>query len=641
MEHSNQTVSEGTRFRNWFKDLEDKHQTDWVYSLSYHVWQNMTYREFEFWFDRNSQDLYRRAAELEHSEVSGLDTSGLVPFTPPGLLPAGFQQIWDTEPLSVSTKENWKLIRLVANTTSFHHLISDNAQYRTRFEALQDLHIREYYAAKGQRVPEHHLEGDWLDFFNRLPPRAATTEIMNEMINTSKRTRHVPPDAWWAMINPGPTTTDEFVNALCRRFLAEFHHYEASQELYPFRHSTYLGIRLPNRWRDWWANSDPKYRTSYIWCYSMANLDRAPQDIMQGLRNNLDLRPLRPGEEVEQPDDDDIGNAPHQPSTYGQSFGSRHGEQGYGRAGYGTGDSTPFHSTPYESTGYDSTPYGSTPFIQSPVPLQGTFQTPSPQHQPPKGYSCLSNSAADAAPGNIEPDPNERAARIYNSTKKPRLIGISGRPVQGIANYGWWGKYVDDGPQKPDETVEKYIERVNRARDNMRIQLRLRPNPPVRHADESIEQHRQRLNTFNNNLKWNETAHNNRMDDEHPQFDRAYREWFQQTARSVHAENEARRAAARNYWDTEVARLHSTGGHRQLKTLALYRKRYRNNEAIEANIWNLYEGWTDEDVSTTLCAISVLTFLCSSSDFHSRLISIIDAKRRVASLARVSLPPPW
>jgi len=630
MEHSKQAGPNDPRFLEWFNDLEDKHRTKWVYSLCRHVWQNISYAEFELWFDNNAQDLYRRAADLEQSEMSELDASSFQPFSPPGRLPLGFQEMWDMESLSDRTQENWKWIRSTANATTFQRFIIENPPYRTRFEALQDLHIREHYAAQGKQVPQPQIVGGWHNFINELPAKAATTEFLNEVTNTIRRTRHVPPGVWWANINPIPTTPNAFVDALCWRFLAEVNHYRSSQELYPFRHSTYLGIRLPNRWRDWWANADASYRTLYLWQYAMANLDRDPQEMVQALENDVHFRQLAFREEVEQiSEHENLGTASQQLGTYYEN--SNHGEQGDGQAAHGTGDSAAFDSTPYEST-----PYGSEPLGPSPGQYQNPFQRPASsyrapnlQQPPPEGYSCLSNSVADAAPGQREPKSTRRAARLFNARNKPRMIGTSGRPLQGVANYGWWGKYVDDGPRKHDETVEKYVERVNRARDNMRIQLRLRPGPPLRDPDESIEQHSRNLQVFEDQLKWNEEMHNNKMNDNHPQFDQIYRDNFQRTARSVHDENEARRNAARQYWDAEVTRLHYTGGQKHLKTAELYRKRYRSNEVSKADLWNLYEGWTDEDVSTTINLLRALHRL--GHRIRSGMLTyILDAKRRMA-----------
>jgi len=591
MEWSKQTGREDSRFDKWFDDLEERYRTKWVYSLCRYVWQNLTYNEFELWFDNNAQELYQRAVDLEKSDAVGVGTLNLEPFSPPGRIALGYQELWDTEPLSKRTQENWRWLRDLGNSKIFEQFVLENQPYRVRLENVQDLHIREFFAIKGQQVPEIHLVEDWYEFYYNLPVHAATVELLTEIRNNIRRTIYTPPGIWWADINPSPATAKEFINALCQRLLAEVDHYKASQDLYPFRHSTYLGFRLPNRWRNWWANSEVKYRTSYLWRYSMANLKGNPQEMVQRLANDEEFR-SDAFKDFERPAyDNNLSNPTQQPPTYEPNLDR--GEGSFHQLEHGTNYTAPFASAHYEST--------STDFAHLDQEPRGTIQPPNLQSPLPKGYSCLPNSVAEAAPRQIEQNPLEKAAHLFNSRNKPRLIGLSKEPIQGVGNYGWWGRYVDDGPQKKNEPVENYVERVNRARDNMRIQLRLRPEPPLRDQNEPIEKYAQKLQAYENRLESNERIHNNRMNEQHPQFDQKYRDEFQQIARAVHTKNEARRTAARQYWDSEVARLHSSGNHKQEKTAELYRNRYRVNEDVEADMLNLYEGWKYEDVSIIIC----------------------------------------
>lgn len=603
------TIPENHRFRDdWYKNLKKKYQTKEVFTICNHIWPNMTFSEFELWFSSNAEDVFRRAEQLRQSVEDGYGTIGFEFFTPPGQLLQEYQWIWENEPLEARTRENWTRLRNEMNTNLFEDFLAENQHYRVRFEALQDLHISEYLTSlmdRGYDPPVKTLTETWEQFYNNLPADAQTAKMKNELINTVHRIQNVPPNAWWAHLNPviTPQTPNDFVNALCRRLKAELNYFAISQERYPFHHTTYLGIELDDEWRDFLASSDIRYRTSDLWAYVMETRDvSSPGDMVEAIEFHEDLRSkLRPEVSAE---GSDHGEQPQQPHQKPPPFqpGLTTGEASYGAGDdmdMDTGlsipyDATPYESTPFDSTPYDSTPYSATPLGPTPPPYNGPFHPPDANyrapdiHPPPQGYSCLSNSTADAAPSQKSRDPTKNAAGIFNDRKKPRLIGSQG-PVQALGNYGFWGKYVDDGPQKDDETLETYVERANRARDNMRIQLRLRPDPPARNPYESHNQYQSRLQNFEQWLTRNEEEHTRRMN--YP--DRSYRDGFQQLARQVDDQNAARRFAARTYWNSEVNRLHENFP----KEITRFKKKYLNYQDLEVDEWNLYEGFGAEAVS--------------------------------------------
>jgi hypothetical protein len=162
------------------------------------------------------------------------------------------------------------------------------------------------------------------------------------------------------------------------------------------------------------------------------------------------------------------------------------------------------------------------------------------------GYRAIENPAAEAAAASQPTDaPFYKTA---NSVNKPMQY-VKGQ-VWEEKNFGWWGNYVDDGPQTPNEDLPTYRRRVFCARDNMRIERRLKPALPPKQPNESRAE---RAKATAKLLKKNEERaenHNKQMSN-----DAAYREDFQKLALEVHGANNMRRRAALKYRNDEVERL--------------------------------------------------------------------------------------
>jgi hypothetical protein len=215
------------------------------------------------------------------------------------------------------------------------------------------------------------------------------------------------------------------------------------------------------------------------------------------------------------------------------------------------------------------------------VTTQPRFSTASPQISrlnSPRAALGLSQSIYKTIP-NAEAD---LAANLSPADQPIHQTHNSGlRPSDGIVhqqlyhNPAWWGAFVDDTPQKDNETDLLFRRRYLMAVDNMRIKFRA-PEP-----DTTQEQYTAAVR-----------EHDLRMS-----CDVTYRENFISDAHRVHEENERKRAAALEYRNESFARVaREQSKQRTSRAVSLSTKKEWQVPIFYCNETDLYEVglWWDK-----------------------------------------------
>lgn len=118
------------------------------------------------------------------------------------------------------------------------------------------------------------------------------------------------------------------------------------------------------------------------------------------------------------------------------------------------------------------------PNLQLCSQIETNTNTPIPGVNLDSLYRTVFNLEAEAAQNSDYTGPP--CYQTYNAQNKPRFA-LHLKIIEDKM-FAWWGNFVDESPQKPDESNRNYRARLFYARDNMRIQMRARPElpPPVK-----------------------------------------------------------------------------------------------------------------------------------------------------------------
>lgn len=152
---------------------------------------------------------------------------------------------------------------------------------------------------------------------------------------------------------------------------------------------------------------------------------------------------------------------------------------------------------------------------------------------------------------------------VQGSAQRPIRLGGRNRPAREDAPFDgpledhpeWWGSFIDDGPQKPDEPARHYTSRITKARINMQIETRPTKAPiEPQQPGQSTADRKQQISDYKQLHLCLNSEHMNRMNPNSMHYDGKYVNQWGRDKAARKARNDVKRQEELAYVRNEYSR---------------------------------------------------------------------------------------